>query len=283
MIAGKTHSEILAMKQWTRERWYRKISPEEEVAARKMMENVRRTKLTGQILSPKTRAKMKESWTPERKTEQAERMTGENNPMKRPEVRDKVSKTLAGHTTSEETRAKIGTANAEHWKDSEFGDMMSANHSKAMIEYWKDNAEAKAEKRASMTELWKDPEYRDRQRERMTGENNPMKRPEVRTKISAENSPHWRGGISFEPYGMEFNRELKSQIRERDNFTCQECHQTEEQLGRILDVHHIDYDKKNNNPDNLISLCRSCHSQTNFGREDWTEYFGKIMEEGGGG
>lgn len=88
-----------------------------------------------------------------------------------------------------------------------------------------------------------------------------------------ENHPNWQGGISFEPYGLEFNSELRQQIRARDNFTCQECNYTEDQLGRTLSVHHIDYDKRNNDPENLVSLCNSCHSQTNFSRDDWTEYF----------
>lgn len=137
------------------------------------------------------------------------------------------------------------------------------------------------EVRAKLRALWT-PERKIEQREAMIGENNPMKRPEVRVKFIGENNPRWQGGISFEPYGIEFNDELKNQIRERDNHTCQECHYTEEQLGCTLDVHHIDYDKTNNSPENLISLCRSCHSQTNFGREEWAEYFGKIMEGDGG-
>jgi len=83
----------------------------------------------------------------------------------------------------------------------------------------------------------------------------------------------WKGGISFEPYGLEFNKELKEQIRKRDNYTCQECDYTEKELGYILGIHHIDYNKKNNKPSNLISLCRNCHSQTGFRREDWTKYF----------
>ena len=42
-------------------------------------------------------------------------------------------------------------------------------------------------------------------------------------------------------------------------------------------VHHVDYNKKNNDPANLISLCKACHAQTNFNRNDWMEYFeGKI-------
>jgi hypothetical protein len=84
---------------------------------------------------------------------------------------------------------------------------------------------------------------------------------------------NWQGGKSFESYGVDFDASLKSQIRERDNYTCQECYQDEKQLRCILDVHHIDYDKGNNHSENLISLCRSCHMKTNFGRGDWVGYF----------
>ena len=44
-------------------------------------------------------------------------------------------------------------------------------------------------------------------------------------------------------------------------------------IKRKLDVHHIDYDKKNNDPKNLISLCRKCHMKTNKNRKYWTKYF----------
>lgn len=43
-------------------------------------------------------------------------------------------------------------------------------------------------------------------------------------------------------------------------------------------VHHINYNKRNNNPSNLISLCRRCHSKTNFNREYWLNYFKKLYE-----
>ena len=90
--------------------------------------------------------------------------------------------------------------------------------------------------------------------------------------------PNWQGGKSFEPYGIEFNKELKEQIRIRDNHTCQECNYTQEQLKYKLLVHHIDYNKQNNNPTNLISLCRNCHAQTNFNRNNWIDYFQNKME-----
>lgn len=139
------------------------------------------------------------------------------------------------------------------------------------------------------------PMKRPEQIERMR-KNNPMKRPDVALKVSmaqtgkkrpwvsermkalkGEKNSNWQGGRSFEPYGIDFNQELKDQIRKRDNYQCQECGYLQEDLGYRLDVHHIDYDKGNNIPANLISLCRSCHAQTNFKREDWTEYYqGKL-------
>jgi len=89
--------------------------------------------------------------------------------------------------------------------------------------------------------------------------------------VSRENNPAWLGGKSYEPYGIEFNQELKVRIRQRDNFTCQLC-QIKEQ-GRAHDVHHIDYNKRHNLDDNLITLCHLCHHKTNINRQYWTEYF----------
>jgi len=88
-----------------------------------------------------------------------------------------------------------------------------------------------------------------------------------------ENAPNWRGGISNEPYPFNFNKELKKLIRQRDNYKCQLCGMPECENIQKLDIHHIDYDKKNLNPNNLISLCRSCHMKTNYNREYWKRYF----------
>ena len=38
-----------------------------------------------------------------------------------------------------------------------------------------------------------------------------------------ERNPAWQGGIAFEPYGLEFNKELKLKIKQRDKFRCYEC------------------------------------------------------------
>lgn len=110
-----------------------------------------------------------------------------------------------------------------------------------------------------------------------SGENNGMfgKIPWNKNKkfpqFSGKNNSNWRGGKSFEPYGMKFNNELKEKIRERDNYECQYC--TKKQEREKLDVHHIDYNKKNNSKINLISLCKKCHGKANFNRKHWTRYF----------
>ncbi len=107
--------------------------------------------------------------------------------------------------------------------------------------------------------------------------------PERIKKTSGENCHMWKGGISFEPYGLEFNRELREQIKARDGYRCQECFKHESELftktgkPRKLACHHCDYDKNNNSPENLLSLCIPCHSKTNFKRKHWTKYFQKML------
>jgi len=43
-------------------------------------------------------------------------------------------------------------------------------------------------------------------------------------------------------------------------------------------AHHIDYEKTNNVEGNLVSLCKSCHTKTNFNRDAWIAYFQKLLE-----
>lgn len=83
-----------------------------------------------------------------------------------------------------------------------------------------------------------------------------------------ENSPSWKGGKSFEPYSIDWTQSLKRGIRQRDQYTCQICGKEP-----AVYIHHIDYDKKNCNPDNLITLCQNCHSKTNHNRDYWIDYF----------
>ncbi len=85
--------------------------------------------------------------------------------------------------------------------------------------------------------------------------------------LKGENNPAWNNGSSFEPYSSDWTEALKKSIRERDNYICQ----LSGKYGNC--VHHIDYDKKNCNSNNLITLSVSYNSIVNSKRENWTNYF----------
>jgi len=90
-------------------------------------------------------------------------------------------------------------------------------------------------------------------------------------------NPSWKGGISIEPYcNVWKDKQFKTDIKKRDNFTCQnsDCRGISERLA----VHHIDYNKKNCHPDNLITVCASCNARANFNREQHTEFYKSIMD-----
>lgn len=108
------------------------------------------------------------------------------------------------------------------------------------------------------------------------------KNPMFNSKRHGSLNPNWRNGISFEEYSEEFNIQLKQLIKNRDNNCCQICGKENNKCinkkGIIygLQVHHINYNKNNNLPSNLISLCNKCHSKTNFNRDYWIRYFYEI-------
>jgi endogenous inhibitor of DNA gyrase (YacG/DUF329 family) len=77
---------------------------------------------------------------------------------------------------------------------------------------------------------------------------------------SGENNPNWNGGIATE-YPWEF-KVVRKAILERDNYTCMQCGKNAATDAVILEVHHIDYKTINNDPSNLITLCKICHNDT---------------------
>lgn len=60
----------------------------------------------------------------------------------------------------------------------------------------------------------------------------------------------------YNQYGGQFTKELKLEVRKRDNFQCQQCGRK-----RSIICHHIDGNKLNNVKNNLIVLCRTCHGK----------------------
>ena len=199
----------------------------------------------GKKLSEETKAKLSESHKGKRfkhSEETKEKLRGENNSWygkhHTQDAKDKMSKTRKGGKLSAEHKINIGKS-------------IKGKKFKAMSEIGKINI-SKALKGRKLSD-----KHKQNISEATKGEANNL----------------WRGGISFEPYGLEFNNDLKEVIRNRDRRKCKICEKTELDNKQKLTIHHIDYDKKNCNPNNLISLCRKCHLKTNHNREYWIEYF----------
>jgi hypothetical protein len=76
------------------------------------------------------------------------------------------------------------------------------------------------------------------------------------------------------PYPKDWTRALKKSIRRRDGYRCQIC-MNRKGRKETLSVHHIDYDKENCDPKNLITLCRKCHTKTNTNRSKWISFFAR--------
>ena len=91
---------------------------------------------------------------------------------------------------------------------------------------------------------------------------------------------NWMNDKSSEKYTPSWTDNLREEIRIRDNYTCKICgFKQEDMIGKHkkLPVHHIDYNKKNCEEKNLITLCISCHMKTGFKREYWIGYFKQFI------
>lgn len=95
-------------------------------------------------------------------------------------------------------------------------------------------------------------------------------------KLSGSKHPCWKGGIAYEPYCQLWgDKEYKEDIKVRDNHQCQNpgC----SGISNRLVIHHIDYDKKNCHPSNLITLCNCCNAKANFNREQHTVLYKNLV------
>ena len=94
--------------------------------------------------------------------------------------------------------------------------------------------------------------------------------------LTGENNPNWKGGKSFESYcPIWSDKTYKEYIRQRDNNICRNpcCYRTTKKLS----VHHIDYNKKNCYPYNLITLCVGCNARANKDRDWHKEWYSFLM------
>jgi hypothetical protein len=89
-----------------------------------------------------------------------------------------------------------------------------------------------------------------------------------------EKNPSWAGGVSRLPYPWNF-RDISRGIIERDGHKCQSPYCAGQ--DRRLTTHHINYDKTDCRPGNLICLCSACNSKANFRRNEWAILYREIM------
>lgn len=108
-----------------------------------------------------------------------------------------------------------------------------------------------------------------------------MKTEEAKQKMrinnSGEGNPSWKGGFSCEPYCQVWtDKEFKQDIRERDNNIAWD-------IGYwwkgVLSIHHIDYNKKNCHPSNLITVSAGMNASANYDREWHMGWFQILMNK----
>lgn len=91
-----------------------------------------------------------------------------------------------------------------------------------------------------------------------------------------ENHPNYISGCGVSDYCPTWtDKEYKEALVQRDNNICQNpyCYHT---TGR-LSIHHIDYDKKNCHPSNLITVCIGCNGRANTDRDWHKSWYQTIM------
>lgn len=176
------------------------------------------------------------------------------------EVRRKMSLSHKGKIFSPETRLRISLSKRGS-NNPMFGRPVSKEHRQKLSKTKLGKLNPMYGKRGEL-----DPMYGKR-----LSEEAKMKIGEASSKRNkGEGNPAWLGGISFEPYSTDWTEDLKRAVRKRDRYTCQICGKEP-----AIFCHHIDYNKKNCSPQNLVTLCRLCHLKTNLHRDYWIDFFTK--------
>jgi len=183
------------------------------------------------------------------------------------ETKRKISATLTGRTRG---------PRSEEWKRK----LSKALTGRKCREYEPLSEEHKRKISETLTGIKRGPMSEETKRKIVKsskGHPGPIISEEVRLRmslaISGPNHPNWKGGLSFLPYCLSWT-EISQYIKERDNYICQECGATEE-----LRSHHIDYDKQNCDPSNLICLCNSCNMKANYNRRNWIWKYTHLITE----
>ena len=88
-------------------------------------------------------------------------------------------------------------------------------------------------------------------------------------RLTGENNPNWKGGVTTESYRQrrEFKKKLQKKVFERDDYTCTMCYAR----GGCLQVDHIkkwsEYPELRFDMDNCRTLCMACHYYITFNKK----------------
>lgn len=88
----------------------------------------------------------------------------------------------------------------------------------------------------------------------------------------------WNGGVSRLPYPYDWAK-ISLEIRERDGHMCRNPKCTNVTGKGKIEAHHIDYDKMNCSPSNLITLCTVCNTKANFNRNKHQQHYKNLVFE----
>jgi len=131
-----------------------------------------------------------------------------------------------------------------------------------------------------------DVKERNREKAKRWRERHPDHLKEVKERFK-KNHPNYKTEYSRRPKMKEYVRnyvlrqkygENAFVVLERDNHTCQKCGSKDD-----IHIHHIDWNKENNELDNLILLCNSCHLTLHnfvperFRREIFDEFMQNVI------
>lgn len=98
-------------------------------------------------------------------------------------------------------------------------------------------------------------------------------------RMIGEGNPNYKHGNSQFPYPLVWSRRLRDDIRARDGNMCNICGKQYDAVGRKLHVHHIDWNKNNNSPNNLITLCHPCHRKCHTKKEESSKSILRVLKD----
>jgi len=199
--------------------------------------------------------------------------------MNRPEVTKKLSESLKRFYRNPENRKRVSESMKRVNSNPEY---IEKKRQRALLQF-KNGMPAETKKKISLRHKGKThveifgvdgaKKRRESLSKRMTGENNPAKRLDVRKKLSGKNHHAWKGGITPRMRKLRNSPKMetwKNDVFKRDDWTCSDCDVRGGQLNAhhivpigeciLLEVEELVYDS-----DNGETLCVECHHRETWG------------------